>query len=538
MTTDKSMFAYFKEGTAHLPRTNRTVSFYGRELTLGEVMAEIDGFAARLTEIGVGKGDNVIICLGNIPDAVIAFYAVNKIGAIANLVHPLVTASRLVQIARTMHSKAAVLFDEFYGGYDGWEELGVKTFIASAADYLPRVLAPFYRLAKKRTTSPSRGQESFLSAVKRGMGLQGGAAEAEIGGEDIAIYMHSGGTTGTPKSVELSNRAFNALAHNLLALIGGKPVDDRDAMLMVLPLFHNFGLGVCMHTSLSAGGKIVLMPKFDGRAACKLCRRAGVTFICGVPNMYGKMLDSGAFGEDIMRRLKYCYCGGDRLSDSIRRKFDNLAARVGNPIKLYEGYGLTEAGICCVNMCGRERLGSIGKPVENTFFEAFGDDGAPVPRGREGELCISTDMAMTRYYNDPETTAKVFFEYGGKRWIRTGDIGRLDEDGFVYFVDRKKRMIKISGHNVFPQEIENVVNKASGVKRCCAVADEYDGKAAVKLYVQPEEGADEAAVERTVRDEIGAKLVKYNMPRRIIFVQKLPLTQIGKVDYRKLEENR
>ena len=139
MTTDKSMFAYFNEGTAHLPRTNRTVSFYGRELTLGEVMAEIDGFAARLTEIGVGKGDNVIICLGNIPDAVIAFYAVNKIGAIANLVHPLVTASRLVQIARTMHSKAAVLFDEFYGGYDGWEELGVKTFIASAADYLPRV---------------------------------------------------------------------------------------------------------------------------------------------------------------------------------------------------------------------------------------------------------------------------------------------------------------------------------------------------------------------------------------------------------------
>ena len=258
MTTDKSMFAYFKEGTAHLPRTNRTVSFYGRELTLGEVMAEIDGFAARLTEIGVGKGDNVIICLGNIPDAVIAFYAVNKIGAIANLVHPLVTASRLVQIARTMHSKAAVLFDEFYGGYDGWEELGVKTFIASAADYLPRVLAPFYRLAKKRTTSPSRGQESFLSAVKRGMGLQGGATEAEIGGEDIAIYMHSGGTTGTPKSVELSNRAFNALAHNLLALIGGKPVDDRDAMLMVLPLFHNFGLGVCMHTSLSAGGKLTL----------------------------------------------------------------------------------------------------------------------------------------------------------------------------------------------------------------------------------------------------------------------------------------
>ncbi len=538
MNTDVSMYSYFASGTAHLSRANRTISFYGRELTLGEVMSDIDGFAARLVEAGVGKGDNVIVCLGNIPDAVIAFYAINKIGAIANLVHPLVTADRLAATAKKMRSKAAVLFDEFYCGYDGWEELGVKTFIASAADYLPRALAPLYRLAKRRTTAPCRDKESFREAVARGKNIGISAAPVPITGEDIAIYMHSGGTTGSPKSVELSNRAFNALAHNLLALIGGKPVDDRDAMLMVLPLFHNFGLGVCMHTSLSAGGKIVLMPKFDAKGACRLCRSAGVTFICGVPNMYGKMLDSGAFGNDIMRRLKYCYCGGDRLSDSIRRKFEDLAARVGNPIKLFEGYGLTEAGICCVNMNGRERVGSIGKPVENTYFEAFGDDGVPVPRGSEGELCISTDMAMTRYYDDPEATAKVFFDYGGKKWIRTGDIGRLDEDGFVYFVDRKKRMIKISGHNVFPQEIENVVNKAAGVKRCCAVETAVDGKVGVRLYIQKDGDASDKDVEKAAREAIAAKLLKYSMPREIVFLDKLPLTQIGKVDYRQLEETR
>ena len=177
-------------------------------------------------------------------------------------------------------------------------------------------------------------------------------------------------------------------------------------------------------------------------------------------------------------------------------------------------------------------------PVEGAVFEAFGEDGAPVQRGATGELCVSTDMAMTRYFDDPEGTAKAMFSHGGRTWVRTGDIGRLDEDGFVYFVDRKKRMIKISGHNVFPQEIENVVGKAKGVKRCCAVADIYDGKAAVKLFVQKEEGETDADVERAVRGAIAAKLLKYNMPRRIIFVQKLPLTQIGKVDYRKLEENR
>lgn len=537
MTIDCSMYEYFVRGTGHLPRTNRTVSFFGRELTLGEVLTEIDAFAARLTQIGVAKGDNVIICLGNIPDAVIAFYAVNKTGAVANLVHPLVTADRLVEIATRMHSKAAVLFDEFFGKYDGWKELGIKTFVAGAADYLPRTLAPLYRIAKAKATFACIGQERFTSAVAKGKKSAPSEAVA-VGGEDIAIYMHSGGTTGTPKSVELSNRAFNALAHNLLALIGGKPVDDRDAMLMVLPLFHNFGLGVCMHTSLSAGGKIVLMPRFDPKGACRLCRSAGVTFICGVPNMYGKMLDSGEFGEDIMRKLKYCYCGGDRLSDSIRRKFEDLAARVGNPIKLYEGYGLTEAGICCVNMKGRERAGSIGKPVDNTYFEAFGDDGKPVPRGTEGELCISTDMAMTGYYKDPEATARVFFDYDGKRWLRTGDIGRLDDDGFVYFVDRKKRIIKISGHNVFPQEIENVVNKVDGVKRCCVVAADDGGKASVRLYIQKDDGAEEDAVRAAACGAIGEKLMKYSMPRSIIFVDRLPLTQIGKVDYRKLEENR
>lgn len=534
---DGSVYEYFEQGTAHLPRSNKTVAFYGRRLDLGRVTAEIDGFARRLRECGVGKGDNVIVCLGNIPDVVIAFYAVNKAGAVVNLVHPLVTGERLKEIAVRMRPKAAVLFDEFYPNYDGWKELGVKTFIARAADYLPRALAPFYRLATVSAAAASAEEESFVSAVRRGKAADAGGFP-EVRGEDIAVYMHSGGTTGLPKTVEISNGALNALAHNLLDLIGGKPVDDKDAMLMVLPPFHIFGLGVCMHTSLSAGGKIVLMPKFDAKGACRLCRREHVTFICGVPNMYGKMLESGAFGEDVMRNLKYCYCGGDRLSESIKDKFAALGVRAGNPIRLNEGYGLTEAGICCVNMPGRERDGSIGKAVKNTEFEAFGEDGRPVPRGEKGDLCVSTDMAMTRYYDDAEATERAFFEYGGRRWLRTGDIGRLDEDGFVYFVDRKKRMVKISGYNVFPQEIENVVNKVPGVLRCCAVAADDGGRPAVRLYVQPAPGADRDALDKAVRTEIAARLMKYSVPRFVKYVDRLPLTQIGKVDYRQLEENK
>lgn len=280
----------------------------------------------------------------------------------------------------------------------------------------------------------------------------------------------------------------------------------------------------------------MLMPKFEPKRACKLLKSTSATFISGVPNMFAKMIDSGYFRGKYVKRLKHCYCGGDKLSNSVKERFYEATKAAGNPIRLNEGYGLTEAGICCVNTPENYREGSIGKPFKNTRFGIFDDDDNPLPCDTVGNLCISSNTMMTGYYGDEEATKNAFFVSDGAKWVRTGDMGRIDKDGFVYFVDRKKRVIKISGNNVFPQEIENVVNKTEGVKRSCVVAMSSGGKPAVKLIVQPVEGVDVNALEKKIVAEIKAKLLKYAIPKVVEFRDRLPLTQIGKVDYRKLEE--
>ena len=538
---DKSMYRHFADNTAHLPDTNKCISYYGKTLSKKKFFAHCDLIADYLRSLGIGKGKNVVLCLPNIPDAIVAFYAINKTGAVVNAVHPLVTGQALKNFIRDMDAAAAVLFEEFYPEYtDSLKEVGIPSIIASASDYLPPLYRPFYRLATRKAAKsvPYGGNVVRYRDLINGKVKFDAAKDGypEIKGADIAVYMHSGGTTGASKTVMLDNSAFNCLADNALALIGGKPVDDRDGMLMVLPIFHTFGLGICMHTTICAGGQVVLMPKFDPERACRLLKSTSATFISGVPNMFAKMIDSGLFKGKYVKRLKHCYCGGDKLSSSVKERFYEATKAAGNPIRLNEGYGLTEAGICCVNTPENYREGSIGKPLKNTRFGIFDDNDNPLPCNTVGNLCISANTLMTGYYGDEEATKNAFFESGGAKWVRTGDMGRIDEDGFVYFVDRKKRVIKISGNNVFPQEIENVVNKVEGVKRSCVVAMKYDGKPAARLIIQPVAGADLKELEKAVKAEIAAKLLKYAMPKAVEFRESLPLTQIGKVDYRKLEE--
>lgn len=537
---DKSMYRHFADNTAHLPGTNKCISYYGRTLSEREFFRHCDTLADYLRSVGAGKGKNVVLCLPNIPDAIIAFYAINKTGAVVNAVHPLVTGQALRAFIKDMDACAAVLFEEFYPKYAEYlKDADIPIILASASDYLPTLLKPFYKLATAEKRKAQRGKNivKYDDIIKGRVPFEKTVEPyPDIKGSDIAVYMHSGGTTGDSKTVMLDNSAFNCLADNALALIGGKPVDDKDGMLMVLPIFHTFGLGICMHTTICAGGQVVLMPKFEPKRACKLLKSTSATFISGVPNMFAKMIDSGYFRGKYVKRLKHCYCGGDKLSNSVKERFYEATKAAGNPIRLNEGYGLTEAGICCVNTPENYREGSIGKPFKNTRFGIFDDDDNPLSSDTVGNLCISSNTMMTGYYGDEEATKNAFFVCDGAKWVRTGDMGRIDKDGFVYFVDRKKRVIKISGNNVFPQEIENVVNKTEGVKRSCVVAMSSGGKPAVKLIVQPVEGVDVNALEKKIVAEIKAKLLKYAIPKVVEFRDRLPLTQIGKVDYRKLEE--
>lgn len=532
---DKSMFEYVVDETKRLQRKNKVWDFFGASIGIGDFIKRVESLGGYLQSLGVGKGDNVILCLGNIPDAIVSFYAINATGAVANLVHPLIPSDALKKMSEEMNTKAFILFDEFYNGYRPWiEHCGKPVILCGVSDFLPRAFRIPYNLYISKKVKNIK----YNSNLVRFRDAVGVLTDIEIKGDDIAVYMHSGGTTGVSKTVMLSNDAFNHLADNMIDLIGGA-VDDSEGMLMVLPLFHNFGLGICMHTVISAGGQAVMMPKFKPKAACRLIKRARVTYIAGVPNMYAKIAACGKFKGKYLQKIKNCYCGGEKLSDEIETAFEAAMAMSGNFIRLSAGYGLTEGGICCVNTMDIHRDGSMGKPVKNNVFAILGEDGKFLKPMQRGMIILSSNTMMTGYYNAPELDREVFFfDDLGRKWLKTGDIGYMDRDGYVYFVDRIKRMVKISGINIFPQEIEDCVNKFDGIVRSCAVPYLENGKNFLKLYIVLEDGVDgDEEYISALRAHIAKNLLKYNMPKIIEVAKSLPLTQIGKVDFKALTQN-
>ena len=532
---DKSMFEYVVDETQRLQRKNKVWDFFGASIGIGKFIDTAESLSGYLQSLGIGKGDNVILCLGNIPNAIVSFYAINNTGAIANLAHPLIPSDGLKKMSEEMNSKAFILFDEFYNDYEWLKTSDKPVILCSASDFLPKAFKIPYNLYihnKVKNIKYDSRVVKFCDTIGKFP-----SKKVDIKGDDIAVYMHSGGTTGVSKTVMLSNDAFNHLADNVIELIGGG-VDDSEGMLMVLPLFHNFGLGICMHTVISAGGQAIMMPKFNPKGACRLVKRARVTYIAGVPNMYAKMVASGKFKGKYLRKIKNCYCGGEKLSDEIKKSFEEAMAKSGNPIKLCAGYGLTEGGICCVNTMDIHKEGTLGKPVKNNVFGVIGENNNFLEPMQRGMIVLTCNSMMTGYYNAPELDKEVFFyDDKGRKWLKTGDVGYMDEEGYVYFVDRLKRMIKISGINIFPQEVEDCVNKYDGIVRSCVIPYVENGKNFLKLYIVLEDGVvgDDKYID-SLRAYIAQNLLKYNMPRIIEVAQSLPLTQIGKVDFKALQE--
>ena len=254
--------------------------------------------------------------------------------------------------------------------------------------------------------------------------------------------------------------------------------------------------------------------------------------------MYAKMVACGKFKGKYLRKIKNCYCGGEKLSDDIKKSFEDAMAKSGNPIKLCAGYGLTEGGICCVNTMDIHKEGTLGKPVKNNVFGVIDENNNFVEPMQRGMIALTCNSMMTGYYNAPELDKEVFFyDKQGRKWLKTGDVGYMDEEGYIYFVDRLKRMIKISGINIFPQEVEDCVNKFDGIVRSCVIPYVENGKNFLKLYIVLEDGVvgDDAYIE-DLRAYIAKNLLKYNMPKIIEVAESLPLTQIGKVDFKVLQE--
>ena len=537
-----SMFDKVAEIAEKYPN-NIAFDFMGRSTTYRELIRETERCARALKTIGVREGDKVTIAMPNCPQAIYMFYAVNLVGGIANMIHPLSAEKEIEFYLNESESVTAITLDQFYHKFEAIRENTgvVNIIIASVKDALSKPVRAGYMLPEGRKIKPIP-KDAPVIRWKEFMRLSGACFyiyKVKRKGDDPAVILYSGGTTGTTKGIVLTNKNFNALGQQVLAANPMFRVGDK--MLAAMPLFHGFGLGVCIHTMLSQGGRCILIPRFTAKSYARDIVKYRCNFIAGVPTLYEALLRLPSMDGADLSCLKGVFSGGDSLSIELKKKFDKFLYDHKATIQVREGYGTTETvTACCLTPPTMFKEGSIGIPVPDTYLKIVepGTD-RELPYGEEGEILLAGPTVMKEYMKHPEETAQTLRKHAdGLTWVYTGDLGTQDEEGFIYFRGRAKRMIISSGYNVYPGQIENILDANDKVQMSCVIGvpDPYKMQK-VKAFVKLVPGV--PAVEPTrqeLLDYCRRHIAKYAMPYDIEFKEDMPKTLVGKVAYRVLEE--
>jgi len=517
--------------------------FMGRSTTYRAMIQGIEACAKSLKTIGIRPGDAVTIAMPNCPQAVYMFYAVNLVGGIANMVHPLSAEKEIEFYLNSSHSVTAITLDQFYHKFERIRKNTeiVNIIIARIRDELSRPLKAGYMLTEGRKIQKIPSDAPIIrwaDFIKLGRACSWNYKVKRFD-EDPAVILYSGGTTGTSKGIVLTNRNFNAFGKQIIAT--NPMFRPGDRMLAAMPIFHGFGLGVCIHAMLMNGGRSVLVPRFTAASYAKLITKYKCNFIAGVPTLYEALLRLKKMDGADLSSLKGVFSGGDSLSIELKKKFDKFLYDHNSAVQVREGYGATETvSACCLTPPHMHKEGSIGLPFPDTYIKIVkpGTD-EELPYGEEGEILLAGPAVMKEYAGIPEETAQTLRKHAdGLTWCYTGDLGVMDEEGFVYFRGRSKRMIVASGYNVYPARIENILDANDDVQMSCVIGvpDPYRMQKP-KAFVQLAPGvpANEATKQRLLR-YCRENIAKYAMPYDIEFREELPKTQIGKVAYRQLEQ--
>ncbi len=520
--------------------------FMNKQTTYERFMERIDRTARALVALGIQKGDRVTICMPNCPQALDTFYAINRIGAVSNMIHPLSAPQEIAFYLNFSHSKAILTLDQFYGKIDEIRpqlEAPIKLIIAQIKDELPAPLGLLYPLTKDARKVPKlpRGGDyiRWNDFLRRGEKIKQLPPD-DTPYTDGASILYSGGTTGTTKGILLSSLNFNATALQTIAASGLPDIVGKK-MLSVMPVFHGFGLGIGIHTALVGGARCILVPRFNVQTYAQLLIKKQPNLIPGVPTLFEALLRTDLLEGADLSFLDGMFSGGDSLSIELKHKVDDFLKAHNAKIQIREGYGTTECVTAsCLTPKDYARSGSIGVPFPDTYYQIVkpGTEEEVEPN-IEGEICISGPSVMMCYVDNPEETAQTLRRHSdGRIWLHTGDLGAMDADGFVYFRQRIKRMIITSGYNVYPSQLENIIDGHEKVLLSCVVGvkDDYK-KQKVKAFVVLRPGYEP---NDATREELMAycrkHIAKYAMPYEIEFREDLPKTLVGKVAYRVLEE--
>ena len=514
--------------------------FQGTEYTYKQMANEIDIFADALYNIGVREGDVMTISMPTAPNGVIPIYALNKIGAIASMIHPLSPAPQIKMFLEISNSKWALTLDAFYGKFaEILDETNVeKLILGKIGDYLSTLKKFGFWLLKGRKIPkvPDANNVKWYSELMEGD--YSPAPQTKKSGDDTAIILYSGGTTGIPKGIQLTN--LNMISEGMMVSEWGN-LTKEDAILAILPIFHGFGLGVCVNAAFMAGGKSIFVPQFTPETVAKLVKKKRPNFLIGVPTLFEALANNPDFQETDLSCLRATFSGADTLPKKVKEKFEQVVKNGGGNIKLLEGYGLTEAVTAIMatplNSYKEESMG-IPFPDMLAKIVKLGTQ-EEVPVGEEGEICLHGPAVMKGYLNNPEETAKALQKHDdGRIWLHTGDIAKMDEEGWFFFQLREKRMLKVSGVNVYPKAVEESLRKHPKVETACVIGiPDKKQISRVKAFVVLKENTNETEKMKEKLKKFCLKnLLKWESPREIEFRDELPTTLVGKIAWKDLED--
>ena len=518
------------------------LTFMGRKIAYSEFAENIEKVAKAFYAMGVRAGSRVMVCLPNVPQAIYCLYGLNRIGAISAFVHPLSAVGEIVYDLNEADCDFAVTLDQFYVKF---LEVKVqrpfkKLIIARVSDELPGVLPLLFRLTTERKFPKVKEMDGVMrwnTFLKGAESIKDDSYKFNKPSHEEAVVLFSGGTTGVSKGIMLSDYNFNALALQTEAMNHATLLHTK--MLAAMPVFHGFGLGVCIHTMMVAGGTSILVPRFNPKSYAELIKKHRPNYIAGVPTLFEAIARNTYLDGVDLSCLKGVFSGGDSLSIELKKKFDAFLSEHNAGIRIREGYGTTECVTAsCLTPYNKEKEGSIGLPYPDTYYRICtpGTDDE-VPYGTEGEICLCGPSVMLGYINHPEENASTLHKTeDGIVWLHTGDLGVMDEEGFIFFKQRIKRMIVTSGYNVYPSQIENVLDAHEAVRMSCVIGvpDPYKIQK-VKAFVVLNEGyTNSPELQESLMNHCRKHVAKYAMPYEIEVRDDLPKTLVGKVAYTKL----
>jgi long-chain acyl-CoA synthetase len=511
--------------------------FMGRKYSYAEMADAVRRVAKGLQDKGIGKGDHVGLFLPNVPHYIAAYYGALAAGATVVNFSPLYTVDELTH--QVADSGTTILFTVSAAALlptaiKVLDNSSLKELIVgSVPEALPTVKGWAYRLFKRKEMAAIPADSRITTYTDLLANNGDYAVQPCIPDKDIAQLQYTGGTTGTPKGAMLSHQNITANARQINLLDPesqvnkpGAPSDDR--ILGVLPFFHVFANATVLNRTINNGGEIVMLPRFEAKAALAAVNRTKITSLPGVPTMYQALLDCPDIEETDFISLRACISGGAPLPAELKARFEALTGAV-----VIEGYGLTESSgvVSCNPYDGLNKLGSIGQPIPGTDVKLLDkeDPTKPAPEGEPGELAFSGPQVMCGYWGRPEADAEVFVD----GYLRTGDVATIDEDGFIFIVDRLKDMIAVGGFKVFPSQVEDVLYKHPSVKEALVIGvpDKYHGEMP-RAFVTLQEGASEDGAALTAW--LNPKLGKHERVQSVVVMDVLPKTMIGKLDRKAL----